>query len=300
MSLTSPNDPHADRAYLSVVQWPDGWDDQACGNLLAHALGIDPYNAELIAKRGAPGVVALLTPEHADEALAYLRDRGVMANAPLRSTMQGLPRPEAIKRLFWTLHQGQPALGFERWRAGVGTPTEGVIEPEHLFLIVRAMTRSSERRVTAPKRRGMGGAATGFMVGGVAGAMIGGALSRGHRSPDISTRTHTAEAMELFIRSTSGVQLRLRISSGRFNADILAEHRGNSAKEYMQGIVSLLTKASPRSIVDTGFDEFRAPTDSLNSHYQASGKTSISKTTTAGAFDFYSEWVCLLYLSMMS
>ncbi len=286
----------SDRAYLSIVQWPDGWTDEAKGNLLAHAAGLDPYDAVLAAKRGTPGVVAMLDPSQAEASLTYLRERGVMANAPLQSTMLALPRPLHIKRLFWTTVGNRQALGFDRWR---GTPTQGLLNCDHLFLIVRAMTRSSERRVSTNRNSNMGGVATGFIVGGVGGAVIGGALSGIRNTPDVSSRVHTAEAMDIYTRAPTGEMQRLRITSGRFNADILAEHRGVSAKEYMQGIESLLTQSNRRALVDTGFEDFRAPTDTLQSHFRSTGSSSVQKHTDAGAFEFYSEWACLLYAAML-
>ena len=145
----------------------------------------------------------------------------------------------------------------------------------------------------------MGGVATGFIVGGFGGAMIGGALAGGGSTPDISSRLNTNEAMDIYTRAPTGEMQRLRITSGRFNADILAEQRGVSAKEYMQGIETLLTQSNRRALVDTGFDDFRAPTDTLKSHFTSTGSSSVQKHTDAGAFEFYSEWACLLYTAML-
>lgn len=286
----------ADRAYLAVVQWPEGWSEETRGQLLSHAAQMDLYNAQLAANRGTPGVVAVLEPEAADAALGYLRERGVMANAFKRSEMLELPRPDAIKRLFWAEQGGQRVLGAERWR---GTPGEVFFEPSELFLVIRALTKSTERRVSTDRGGRSGAMIAGFMVGGMAGAAIGGVMAGGN-STSVSSRSQTSEAMDIYTRSANGEMQRFRVQSGRFDASILGEQRGVSAKEYMQGIVALINKLNPRVIVDTGFDDFRAPPDAIKTHFTAVGGSAVNRTSNAGSFEFYSEWACMLYRSMLA
>lgn len=278
----------ADRAYLTVIQWPDGWSEDACGRLLEHATGMDLYQAVLVAKRGAPGVVAILEPQAAAYAEDVLRSRGVMVFTPLRSQMLDLPEAIAVKRLWWTQVGKARALGYERWR---GQPQEGVLDPSHMFLIVRARLNSSERRVQTDRKA--------FSVGVSGGAVVGEMISGGS-SVSSSTSTKLTESMDIYTRAPSGLVSCFRIASGRFDASILGEQRGLSPAENMPRITEMLLAANPRVILDQDFELFRTPPDIVRGHFVGTKSGSVTRTSDQGPFEFYSEWAYLLYRGMMS
>jgi hypothetical protein len=286
-----------DRAYLTVIQWPDGWSEEVCGRLLEQATGMDLYQATLVAKRGAPGVVAILEPQAAAEAEQVLRSRGVMVFTPLRSQMLEIPEAISVKRLWWTQVGQSHALGYERWR---GQPQEGVFDPAHMFLIVRARLNSSERRVQTDRNAGTNGAMVGFMVGGFGGAVVGGMISSGGSSVSSSVSTKLTESMDIYTRAPSGLVSCFRISSSRFDASILGDQRGVSPAENMPKITEILLRANPRVILDQDFESFRTPPDIVRGHYVGTKSGSVTRTSEQGPFEFYSQWSYLLYRSMMS
>jgi hypothetical protein len=283
-----------DRAYLAIIQWPDGWSEEFCGNLLAHAAVMDPYNALMAVKKGVPGVVALLDPAAADQAVDLLRSRGVMAVATRRSTMHEVPEPISVKRLWWEEQAGTRMLGYERWR---GQPQQGLIDPANQFLLVRARLTSTERRTQRDRGNKGGRATVGFMVAGVGGALIGAATGSGS-SQVSNTSTRLAETMDLYIHTSAGA-LCLRISAGRFDASILGEQRGRSPAENMPLLATMLLEANRRTILDQDFEQFRAPNDVVRGHFIGTSSSSVTRTSDLGEFDFYSAWSYLLYRSMM-
>lgn len=284
-----------DRAYLAIIQWPDGWSEEVCGNLLAHAAVMDPYNALMAVKKGVPGVVALLDPAAADQAVDLLRSRGVMAVATRRSTMHEVPEPIGVKRLWWEEQGGRKLLGFERWR---GQPQLGVVDPAHQFLLVRARLTSTERRVQRDRGTKGGRATVGFVVAGVGGAIFGAATGVGSSNMS-NTSTRLAETMDLYLQSPAGVSC-LRISAGRFDASIMGEQRGRSPAENMPLLATMLLEANQRTILDQDFELFRAPNDVVRGHFIGTSSSSVTRTTDAGEFDFYSAWSYLLYRSMVA
>jgi hypothetical protein len=289
--------PPADRAYLTVIQWPDGWSEDACGRLLEQATGMDLYQAVLVAKRGAPGVVAILEPQAAAYAEDVLRSRGVMVFTPLRSQMLELPEAIAVKRLWWTQVGKTRALGYERWR---GPPQEGVLDPAHMFLIVRARLNTSERRVQTERRMDTDGAMIGLMVGGVGGAIVGGMMTYGASLVSSSLSTKLSECMDIYTHAPSGLVSCFRIASGRFDASILGEQRGLCPAENMPRITEMLLAANPRVILDQDFEVFRTPPDIVRGHFVGTKSGSVTRTSDQGPFEFYSEWAYLLYRGMLS
>src|SRR3954468_18811052 len=95
---------HPDRAYLSILQWPDGAEAQWCADALAAATGMDAYTARQAVRRGAPQVVCVLPVREAQRALESLYTAGITAMAPDRAAMRAMPDPVRAKRLL-------PALG---------------------------------------------------------------------------------------------------------------------------------------------------------------------------------------------
>src|SRR3974377_2451505 len=80
-----------DKAYLSVVQWPDCLGEAGQIDAVARATGLDAYQAGLVARRGVPQVLARMNPADADRGTMLLRELGASAFAPRRSEMGAAP-----------------------------------------------------------------------------------------------------------------------------------------------------------------------------------------------------------------
>jgi hypothetical protein len=271
-----------DRAYLSVVEWPGGFGEAEQVEALAGGAGLDPHQAALCVRRGFPQVVACLTPERGAGALAGLRRREVTAFAPLRSAMREAPAPVAIKALAAREGGAGRVFDCEAWRG-----ESPVLHTGDISLIVHGRVASSETRVSVDSSSGM---ATGWWLGGPEGAVIGAAMSE--PSAERSTRqTGNAQVLDLFLRSGA----RIRIAGSRFNFDVLGGARGRNNHENAAALLATLARLNPRAIVDDGFAGFRCPPDVVRSHWKDAGAGSVTRTTNAPAFDFYSLWAWMMY-----
>lgn len=274
----------ADKAYLSILDWPDAMDDAARAAAIARSTGLDAYQAGLAVKRGFPQVVLRMDPPAADRAADLLHAAGATAVAPRQSEMaaQGLAR--RVKSLSPALGAPEPLYACEMWR-----DEPDVLRPRELALIVRGTVVSTERRVSGGSS-GVAGPAS-YALAGIGGAMVAAAMDS---TPTTSTKIRTAEILDLYPCSGG----RLRIDSDKFNFEVLGPVRGVSDRESMSRLVERLRREAPRALYDDGFAAFRCPPDTIRTHFIDTAGPAVRKTDQAPAFEFYSTWVAMMYKTL--
>ncbi|MFM9995689.1 MAG: hypothetical protein ACKVU4_07805 [Phycisphaerales bacterium] len=270
-----------DRAYLSVLRWPDGSAEDGRAAALVEAMGMDVYTARLAARRGVPQVVLTLASDQAAAGVARLRAMGVLAIAPSRAGMEASGPARRVKRLIPAM--GAPMYQCEMWR---GEPE--ALRMEDVALLVHAEARERESRTTRNPDRSravMGG----LMAAGAAGAMIGGALAG---PASLSTRRTTITCLlDMFLRDGR----RLRIDSEKFGFDVLGAARGVTDRESMAVLVKRFTREAPAVRLDQGFGSFVCPAEFVRSHFSAAGGDRVNRTSEASGFDFYGAWVWAVF-----
>jgi hypothetical protein len=269
-----------DRAYLSIVDWPEGFGEPERIAALASA-GIDEHQAALCVRRGFPQVVACLDSMRAQAAVDLLHAQGVTSFAPERSAMRALPAPILLKDMAKADGAPEPMFACEAWR---GEPL--VLKPAEIRLIVRGRVDTTETRtsVTAPSMTGA------VMFGGIGGAIAVSAMNP--PSVDRATRQlGSADVIDLFL--PEGV--RARISSSKFRFDVLGDARGATNHDNAAALLQMLGALAPRAIMDIGFADFRCPPDVMKGHWSDIGPGTLRRESDAPAFDFYSAWAYLMY-----
>jgi hypothetical protein len=273
-----------DRAYLSVLAWPDGADDAACVEALVAAAGLDPYLASQAARRGVPQVVCLIDALIAPEVVRVLRARGIRAAAPTRSAMEGLPaaircvrvgRPRSRAHL---LAVGLFDRGGSGGRGGGGETVE--FDPGGVGAVVRATIATT--RVTFDTRDTEDQWGTGLTVAGGLGAVALTAMDTpgGKRSSTMRVE----EVVEVQLHDGR----RFRFDGRRFEAG--DDERLRSGQERMDRLAVLLGEACPGAEVDLGFREFRCPPDVLRSASSVTGSRIVRTRDDWPLFEFYSAW----------
>jgi hypothetical protein len=272
-----------ERAYLAVLQWPDGLEIGAQAAAIAVAAGLDPYIAAQTAKRGTPQIIARLDLDAARAGADHLQAAGAMALATTQSEMAAPPDPAALKRLV-----AAPGDDYacESWRHGPVT-----LRMSDVFLMIRAHLRATETRIrgSAP-----GGRAALYVGGVAAGALAYAAYAAD--TPARSTKINVAEILDLWLRDGS----RFRIDAEHFNFDVLGPERTPLGRQNMDLLARRLRAQAPRAIFDEGFANFRCPPELVRSHFTDVSSGSVKRTSEAPAFDFYSVWAYLMWRHMLA
>jgi hypothetical protein len=168
-----------DKAYLSILEWPEGIDGPGAVRTVVQAAGMEPYSAELCARRGVPQVTMRVDAPVAHDILDHLHRAGVTAIAPTRAQMNAFPAPVAAKRLVPAVGAPERMYSVEPWggRAAQAAGPVG-LRMKDVFLIVRATVKRSE--VRSRPDPGMPALGAGSMhiggYGGMAGGLIGAAM----------------------------------------------------------------------------------------------------------------------------
>lgn len=277
-----------DRAYISVIEWPAGFDEAARVRVLVAALGVDPPSAAQLSRRGVPQIVARVKAALAPALLDRFHAAGVTAFAAARSRMRAVADPLRAKRLAPALGAPEPLYMVEPWR-GEGR----ALRMADVWLIVRATLRRREVR-TAPDTSGNAGRMAGYAMVGAEYALID-AAARAGNSAVRSTSIASTEIIELHLADGS----RVRIDADKFSFDVLGDRRGLTDRENAERLALRLAHEAPRAIIDTSFPAFRCPPEIVRTHYASIGEGALRSTTDAPAFDFYAVWVSLMYRAMM-
>ncbi len=268
-----------DRAYLSILSWPEDAPEDRRVELLVSASGMDPYNSRLAVRRGTPAVVSMIDADIAGEVVAALRTNGVDAFAPARSEMEALPAVDHARRI------GRPRGAPDRLALTLRGGGSVSFSPGEVRAVLRATLVAS--RSTVESKPGNAGLKMGLIVtGGLPGAVIASSMSGGgtKRTSRISTLEH------LEIQLTGGRRYRLNSRTApEAHADRL-----RSGKERLDELALKLGEMCPDAYVDTAFRRFHCPADVVQSASRVTGAKVVRTKDDAPRFEFYSAWTMLM------
>lgn len=280
----------ADRAYLSILSWPDGFTHADKVESLVLAAAMDPYDAGQMARRPTPKIVQMFDAALRDEVLGVLHDRGVMALAPARSEMAAHPAPELPGSV--TRFAGRPPSGFAVHTRDGGAWT---FRPGDVRLIVTGKVRRAGRvtRHASPFDPG-------YTVDRSQGALRG-ALDLGMQydaaldepagwGMNTSRNTRAVETIDLHMVSDGRVRVvRLAGGSTRIRPHGEADKRPSLIDAHNP--TADLQAWLPDARFDDWFDNFNTPGD-VEAIAARAGQS--SSRLNPIAFDFYSVWAAML------
>ncbi len=266
-----------ERAYVSIVQWPDDFGEAERAGALVHALGMSPPDARLAARRDAPVVVARVDASRAQEIEDRLAETGLMGFVPTARDLASFTEPLRVKRM--AVEAG--VFVIEPWRGEAAR-----FAVRDLRMIVKGAAVLSSTRVSSYGGSGARNAAA-YMVGGIVAVAASASMGSGSVR---STREQRTEIIDL----TFGGDQRVRFSSDKLSFDMLGESKGMTDRENMQRLGELLRFLAPRATFDDGFSGFSCPAEFVTGFQQVSDRSSLRVRSDAGAFDFYSAWIVLL------
>lgn len=229
-----------DRAYVILVSWPEGADEDSRASSLRAGVGCDAYTSGLVARRRLPCIAARVEPAAvAAEIVQRLLDDGIGALSLNWEQIAAGIEPPLLRSLAWADGAPEPMYVANRVDGGaVG------VRAADLRLLVRAKVRIS-RREAAPNSN----------LGEFARTPMDPIL--GTPIPSDPTRARvlmkTVEVLDLHLLDGS----QLRCDGSRFSFLSTGGALGISDMESMDRLAMKLAGESPRAVVDTGFGEAR-------------------------------------------
>ncbi|MBZ0172100.1 MAG: hypothetical protein K8E66_06955 [Phycisphaerales bacterium] len=266
------------RAYLSVLGWPEGAGEDERIELLVGAAGLDPYNARLAVRRGAPQVVCLIDADISGEVVGALRSKGIDAIAPMRADMEALPKARRA------LGVGRPKSRAHLLVVKLFGGGRSELLPGDVSAVLRATVASTKTTIDSRSTdEGMVMGAT--LVAGVPGAILASAMSSG-----------PIRKSEFTIHELVEVQL---VDGRRFRFDprVATEDRAERlrpGRDRMDELALSLAEACPGAWVDRRFREFRCPPDVLRGASSVTGTKVVRTKDDGPLFEFFSAWTMLM------
>jgi hypothetical protein len=279
---------HAE-SYLSIVGWPEGCDESSAVAILGTACAIAPIDAAQIYRRGTPAIIARTSREHASAMLDVLRTNRARAFVATADDLGRVPAPRSIKTMNAAVGAPEAMYMLEFWPP---PPHQSdALRAADIVLLVRARVDQSVRRFSAETTPvSTSRVATGYLVGGVAGAMIA-AASESVPAVNAKIDIRLRDMLDIYTRDGR----LLRVDGGRFGFDVLGEDKALTREENMDRLALRLAREAPRALVDTGFANFHYPASLARDMTQVFGRTTIRRTDELPAFAFYSAWALLMY-----
>lgn len=273
-----------DRAYLSILGWPDRLTQADRVEALVASAAMDPFMAGQVVRRPTPGIVHHFDATLRDEVLGVLHGLGVLALAPTRAEMAAYPGPEAVQRV--SRFTGMPPAMFAATGRDDGAWT---FRAEDLRLVVVGKVRVTGK-LQVHRDDGPDYQAT-FMVGGVEGVALRAVAEStddaGGWGAGTSRNSRAVDMVDLHL-TVNGTPRLVRLSGPATRVGLVGEERGRPSLLETQHAAGLWRELLPDAPMDTGFDQFNPPPD-----VEAKGGKGAARLNPV-AFAFYSVWVAML------
>lgn len=287
----------SDRAYVSILSWPEGWGHARRVEALVRAGAMEPYDAGMMARRATPAIVQVCDALVREDILGELHRLGVMAVAPARSEMEAYSRVETPARV--TRFAGSPPRGFSVHTRDGGAWT---FRPADVRLVVAGMVRAVGK-VTRHSGGGNFNYAAGMAYGGIGGLGGVGAMAAAEAmdaetagwGSNTTRNTRAVETIDLHLVVEGRIHM-VRLAGGatrigehgteRTRPSLVEVHRPvEDLKEW------LARGSSDGPVFDEWFPNFNTPAD-VEAVATRAGQS--SSRLNPVAFDFYSVWVAML------
>jgi len=277
----------AERAFLSVIAWPAGWERTRCADLLADRAGLDLPTMQLCCVRNPPAILGELDPESCRRACDAIRAHGGDAFAPTLNDIQSLGPTIKIKDI--RIESGR--FHFDLWRKPPAS-----IAFNDVQILVRARVRESNaeslptdfslgtRIGTQRIRYGPYGAY------GLA-ARLAAPVDEFEVEPIRSSRS-TAVSHKLDIHTADGRVF--QVDADKFGFGVLGEMRGHSDPVNIDRLCDLFAHLAPNEIIDPYFSLWKPPAG-----VRSLRLPEMQVNNDDPHFAFYSRWAALMYQHLL-
>lgn len=275
-----------DRAYVTVIRYPADMTERERTVALSAALKIDEYSAEIVQKWETPSIVKICDNAEGQEAVRTLDELGIQAFSAKKKSLDKLGAPITAKRLLPAIGAPRAMYAYEPLRPRMHEPGSLIMDDVFAMIAGRVREKRSVTSTPVPTGEyGYPGEATG--AAGTAGRRgVGGNL--------VSSKVAERFLLDIYLVDSR----RIRIDTGQFNFDFLEGKLGFTDRENFARMSERLRAEAPRAIFDDAFEQFRPPPNRSAHSSRAFGDGTVSIVDTGPAFDFYSQWKCLLFVHL--
>lgn len=222
-----------DRAYLTIMRWPQGFDEARRTDALASLLSVDRYRARELARRTPPAMYARMTLNGAEEAARQLRGWGAAAASVPGEALVSRLDPPKVKSLS-VLDPGLEAVTVEVWQGAT---------QEVRFDQIVALVRAHPRTLGGGNGGDFGVQALHQMQG----TWQAQDWDQGHSRRG---RVEIVEVLDIHTRD----ERQLRILGGKCSYECLGKDRADSVRDNIDALAGRLSAASGVA-VDRGFGQ---------------------------------------------
>jgi hypothetical protein len=293
--MSMAGDELTDRAFLSVILWPEGLTRQEQAALVAGPSGLDEPTLRLRVSQNPPAILGLIDARRARAAVEIIRARGGDAFAPAMSDLEALGPTLKIKRLerngaefaaaMW--RDPPPPLRFRA--ADLIAVIRGRLSqtPPHQISLQAAETyvpiSESEflRRPVSVDLYGAIGLAVRLHAGWFDDPPVtigkGGDARLSHKI-DLHTRDGRV----------------LQIDADKFGFEVLGASRGHSDLVNTDRLCEMIALLAPEAVIDPYYSLFKPPPE-----HRRMRLPMMRLNDDDPAFAFYSRWAALMYRHML-
>lgn len=276
-----------ERAYLSILGWPDGFDEHRRVEAMVSCAGMAPFIAGQMARRATPAIVHLFDSLLRDEVLGALHGLGVLALAPTRAEVSDYPRPVEPREV--------QRFGDRPGAFAVHTRDGGMwsFHRDDVRLIVPGTVRQAGRaRVHAEGGAMYAGWHSFYFYEGMAAAAMQDALRdrEGGWGAGTSRNVRAVEVIDIHLRIAGEARL-LRLSGATTRIGAVGETRARPSLLDEHRPIEALQSLMPNAPFELGFAGFNTPSD-VEGMANAAGQG--GSRLNPVAFHFYSVWSALI------
>lgn len=273
-------------AFLSIIDWPTGWDLDQKLRAVVGASGLDPFLMQQRVLKPAPCVIHRMNAFDAAQAVESLRGMGVVAFAPTDAELRGIGEPALIKNIA----RDGDALVIEAWRSGQVVALRGAA----VYLVIRSAI-AIRRRSTPPAPADLdyrtvhfNTSLEGLIIDTSFAAAAAASQSASQNAPASSyAPSEYVHRIEVFTRDGSW----FRVDSEKFAWLCLGGERTVSSTTNAELLMKLFSESFSGAILDRGFEHFSGPEELIHPVI----KRAPMGTHLDAVYEFYTRWALLMY-----
>ena len=266
------------RAYLTVIAWPDAWDEPERVRVLVECVGLDPYQARLASRRNTPGIMREIDAAFRDRVLSAMHARGVLSIAPTHDEIGAYP-------------EAQPVLSIDQFPDA--DPARFVVAPrlgepwsftsDQVWLVVSGRLRRTKVTIEDDDN-------TGFRFES-AQSQLARRLNDG--GPRASRKIRIQPVIDLHVRDERAMRL-VRLIGPRTRIGIVGDTSRPSLLDQTQPL-DLIEALMPSARIDREFLDFDPPSSLRGCATRWGGDSNIEKLEY---WSFYSAWLAQIRIAM--
>lgn len=258
-------------AYLSVINWPDSFDEPARVSALVQCAGMDQYQAMLASRRNTPGIMTRIDSKMRQHVANAMLGRGILCIAPTHDEVAQYPQPDHAHGI-----EQFPDADPARFVVISESHAPWSFTGDQVKLVISGHIKSIDTKVESS-----------------AFTPISSASESGYDLPRVTRNINVTQLLDFHIKAENGIKL-VRLIGKKTRIGIVGDDSPPSLLDDSRPI-ELVHILMPDVPIDTEFYDFDPPG---NIRALALKKGGRSSELGLDAWSFYSPWVGIMKQSL--